>query len=76
MTGNYEHISDSLAINPSQIAEHHAMFPDVDVLSDGRIRFTSVRQQSKYIDKCGFQKLPQKIKRLGRRTIYSVRLGL
>lgn len=67
--GDYEHISESLAISPSQIKEHHEIFPDIDVLPDGRPRFTSVRQQERYLDKTGFQKLRQKSRSLGRKRI-------
>ena len=76
MSGDYEHISDSLAINPDQMKEHHEQFPDVDVLPDGRIKFTSIRQHDKYLEKTGFVKIPQKLKRLGKKEIYRVRLGL
>ena len=76
MAGDYEHISDSLAINPNQIEEHHRQFPGIDVLPDGRPRFTSVKQQSDYIEKCGFHKLCQKNRKLGRKEIYRVRLGI
>jgi len=65
--GDYNHVSDSLAINPSQIAEHRAHFPNVDILPDGRPHFTSVKQQSDYVDKCGFHKHIQKIKPKGKR---------
>ncbi len=61
--GDYEHISESLAINPCQEKAHRKLFPDVDVLADGRIRFTSVRSQSKYLQQTGFVKVPQKIRR-------------
>lgn len=64
--GDYNHISDSLAISPDQIAEHRGHFPNIDVLSDGRLHFTSVKQQSKYLDATGFYKHPQKIKNLGK----------
>ena len=67
--GDYEHISESLAVSPSQIKEHHQQFPDVDVLSDGRIRFTSYKQHDKYLEKTGFRKVPQKLKGLGRKRI-------
>lgn len=60
--GDYNHVSESLAISPSQIPEHRVSFPGVDVLSDGRIHFTSVKQQSNYIEKCGFHKHPKKTK--------------
>jgi len=60
--GDYNHYSESMAINPSQIAEHKAAFPNVDVLPDGRIHFTSVKQQERYVDKCGFHKHVKKSK--------------
>ena len=65
--GDYEHISDSLAIHPDQIPEHRKKFPDVDILSDGRLKFTSVKQQEKYCKKTGFEKKPQKRKPRGKR---------
>ena len=61
--GDYEHVSDSLAISPDQTQEHKQMFPDVDVLEDGRLRFTSVRQHETYLNKTGFYKKTQKIRR-------------
>ena len=61
--GDYCHVSDALAMCPSQIQEHGRLFPDVKVHSDGRPEFTSVKQHDSYNDKCGFVKLPQKIKR-------------
>jgi len=76
MPGDYEYISDSLAISPDQIKEHREQFPDIDVLPDGRIRFTSFRQHDKYLKKTGFRKVPQKIKKLGKKEIYRVRLGV
>lgn len=60
--GDYRLVSDSLAISPEQIAEHRQLFPDVEVLPDGRPEFTSVRQHEKYLDKTGFYKRPQKIR--------------
>lgn len=69
-TGDYEHISESLAIAPSQRKEHAKQFPGVDTLPDGRIKFTSIKQQDDYLKKTGFRKIPQKLKRLGRKRIY------
>ena len=60
--GDYEHISESLAINPCQEKAHRKLFPKVDVLPDGRLRFTSVRSQSDYLKATGFVKVPQKIR--------------
>lgn len=54
--GDYNHVSDALAIHPSQITEHRQKFPGVDVLPDGRIHFTSVKQHSDYIEKCNIHK--------------------
>lgn len=64
--GDYHHVSESLAINPSQTKVHRKLFPGVDVLPDGRIGFNSVRQQSDYLKKTGFDKHPQKIKKHGK----------
>ena len=59
-------ISDSLAINPDQIAEHRERFPDVEVLPDGRLKFDNFRQHDGYLKKTGFVKTPQKIKQKGK----------
>lgn len=58
--------SDSLAINPSQIAEHRKRFPGVEIDGQCRPVFTNAAQHDKYMDKCGVQKLPQRIKRRGK----------
>ena len=63
-SGDYEHISDSLAMHPTQIAEHNQKFPGIDVMPDGRPRFTSVKQQSDYLDKIGMVKMTQKIRKI------------
>ncbi len=63
--GDYSHTSASLAINPCQTKAHKKLFPGVDVLSDGQIRFNSVKQQSDYCDKTGFDKVTQKIRKKG-----------
>ena len=59
-TGDYDFVSDALAVTPSQIAEHHETFPGVDVLPDGRIHFTSFKQHDDYLKKSGFVKKTQK----------------
>ena len=61
-TGDYSHTSESLAISPDQIAEHHEKFPGVDVLPDGRLQFNSFRQHDRYLEKTGFVKVSQKIR--------------
>ena len=58
--GDYELISDSLAINPCQTKAHKKLFPGVDVLSDGRLKFNSFRSHDKYLDETGFYKNRQK----------------
>lgn len=59
-------ISDSLAISPDQAAEHRSHFPDVEVLSDGRLKFDSFKQHDNYLKKTGFVKKTQKLKRKGK----------
>lgn len=58
-------ISDSLAISPDQIEEHHKLFPGVDVLPDGRIKFDNYKQHDNYLKQTGFVKQPQRLKGLG-----------
>ena len=71
LTGNvsggsdYEHISESLAIHPDQIPEHRQKFPGVDIIPDGRLRFTSTKQQERYANTCGFDKKSQRIRKRG-----------
>jgi len=67
--GDYRHESHSLAIHPDQIPEHKALFPDVEVTSDGCPTFTSVRQQENYADACDFYKKPQRGRKLGREIL-------
>ena len=67
--GDYEHISDSLAVHPADIPEHRSRFPGVDILPDGRPRFTSTKQQERYAHACGFTKQPQRTRSLGKKRI-------
>jgi hypothetical protein len=55
--------SDSLAIAPSQVAEHRQHFPDVEIDNQCRPVFTNYKQHQKYLDKTGFRKKRQKIRR-------------
>jgi putative FmdB family regulatory protein len=55
--------SQSLAISPSQFAEHRRMFPNVRLRSDGCPGFDSVKERSDYCDRTGFYKVPGKQKR-------------
>jgi len=59
--------SDSLAISPSQIAEHRKLFPNINVDADGRPVFENFRQHNDYLETCGFVKRIQRIKPKGRR---------
>ena len=59
--------SDSLAINPSQIAEHKKLFPDIEIDSQGRPVFKKYRQHDRYLEACGFDKKEQRIKPKGKR---------
>ena len=49
--------SDSLAILPDQVAEHHARYPDVPLDSACRPVFTSVKQREKYLEGRGVVKI-------------------
>jgi len=67
--GDYEHISESLAIHPDLIPEHRQKFPGIDIIPDGRLRFTSTKQQERYAGKCGFHKKRQRLKIKGKKII-------
>jgi hypothetical protein len=58
--GDYSHTSASLAINPCQARAHKKLFPGIGIKNDGQLHFDSVKKQSDYLDKTGFQKKPQK----------------
>jgi len=59
--------SDSLAISPSQIAEHKKLFPDMKIDGEGRPVFENFRQHDDYLETCGFGKEIQRLKPKGRR---------
>ena len=59
--------SDSLAINPDQIAEHREQFPDIEVRPDGVPVFDKFSQHENYLRKTGFIKHRQKLKPKGER---------
>jgi len=65
-SGDYKLTSASLAISPSQIKAHKKLFPDVEVLPDGQLQFTSFRSHDRYLEKTGHVKLPQKKKTKGK----------
>lgn len=69
--GNYKtpiH-SDSLAINPSQIAEHKKMFPNIELDGDCRPIFDNFVDHRNYLKATGFVKAPKKTKVLGRKKL-------
>lgn len=59
--------SDSLAVSPDQIQEHKRTFPDIRVDDQGRPGFDNFRQHNSYLEKTGFVKAPQKIRKKGKR---------
>lgn len=61
--------SDSLAISPSQREEHQRLFPNVELDNQNRPVLTDVKQHDDYIQKRGFEKLPQKTKRRATKTV-------
>lgn len=59
--------SDSLAISPTQRAEHERLFPDVKLDEACRPVFDNFRQHDNYLKKTGFIKHSQKTKPKGKR---------
>lgn len=59
--------SDSLAIAPSQRAEHEKAFPDIKLDNQCRPVFDNFSAHQKYLDKCNIVKERKKIKPKGRR---------
>jgi len=61
--GDFHHVSESLGIHPSQVAEHKRLYPDVGIRDNGVIDYHgSVRGYDKYLNARGMVKHPQKIK--------------
>ncbi len=60
-------ISDSMAMNPDQIPEHKRLHPDIEVTSDGRPVFDNFADHEKYMKKCNIEKMPQKVRKKGKR---------
>ncbi len=54
--------SDSLAIAKSQVAEHRARWPDIEIDSEFRPVFTGFKQHDDYLEDTGFAKVPQKVR--------------
>ena len=55
-------VSNSLAMNPNQIAEHRKLFPNIKVHPDGRPEFTNFKDHDDYLKKTGFKKNKQKVR--------------
>ncbi|KKM83219.1 hypothetical protein LCGC14_1311590 [marine sediment metagenome] len=60
-------ISDSLAMNPNQIAEHKRMFPNVQVTKEGQPVFDNFTEHEAYLKKCNIVKKPKSKKKKGKR---------
>ena len=58
--------SDSLAISPTQRAEHERLFPNIKLDSECRPVFDNFREHDAYLKKTGFRKERQKTKRKGK----------
>ena len=60
-------VSDSLAIMPSQRAEHEKRFPDIKLDSECRPIFDNFKSHDNYLKETGFRKVRQRIKRRGKK---------
>ena len=60
-------VSDSIAMNPYQIAEHRQLFPDIQVTGEGQPVFDNFADHEKYLEKCNVEKVPGKRKKRGKR---------
>ena len=61
-------VSDSLAVNVSQIDDHRKQFPDIEMTREGQPVFTNSKQHDDYLKKTGFVKLPKKRKKRERKV--------
>lgn len=60
-------VSNSMAMNPNQIAEHRQKFPDIQVTTEGQPVFDNFADHEAYMKKCNIEKMPQKKRKRGRR---------
>lgn len=67
--GNYKRPvhSDSLAIHPSQRAEHERMFPNIRLDKQNRPIFDNFVDHENYLEKCNLVKHPQRMKPKGKK---------
>jgi len=65
----YSHaiVSDSLAMNPDQIAEHRRLFPNIQVTREGQPVFDNYADHDAYLKKCNIVKQPKSKKKRGKR---------
>jgi len=70
-SGNKEYgktkFSDALAISPEQVTEHKKLFPDIPIDNQCRPGFDNYKQHDNYLEKTGFRKKRQKIRKRGKR---------
>lgn len=62
--------SDTLAINPEQVAEHKEHFPNIELDDECRPVFHTVKEHEEYLEKCGIHKPINKMRKRG--TIFSI----
>ncbi len=55
-------ISDALAVAPDQIAEHRALFPEIQMTNEGQPVFDKYSTHEAYLEKTGHVKHPGKIR--------------
>lgn len=60
-------VSDSMAMNPDQIPEHKRLHPDIKVTPEGQPVFDNFADHEKYMKKCNIEKMPQKVRKKGKR---------
>lgn len=53
-------ISDAMAINPEQTAEHKRLFPDIELTKAGQPIFDKFSKHEAYLKKCNYAKTPKK----------------
>ena len=57
--------SDTLGMQPDDVAEHREKFPDIEIDSENRPVFTNMRQHDAYMEEVGVVKTTQKLRKRG-----------
>ncbi len=65
-------ISDSMAVNISQIEEHKKAFPDIRITDEGQPIMENYAQHEDYMEKTGFIKHPGKL-RAGPKKVMTIK---